>query len=60
MAKLLLDHIDVLATMDDSMGVCGRELTDAAILIEDGVIIAVDKRENLITESGDAEIINLS
>jgi 8-oxoguanine deaminase len=70
MAKLLLDHIDVLATMDNAKGGnsaeaanakgCGRELRDAAILIEDGVIIAVDQRENLITSCGDAEVINLS
>jgi 8-oxoguanine deaminase len=69
MAKLLLDHIDVLATMDDATGDnstdayiargCGRELTDAAILIEDGIIRAVDKREHLIKACGDAEVINL-
>ncbi len=42
MAKILLDHIDVLATMDDNggSGGCGDEINDAAILIEDGVITA--------------------
>ena len=74
MAKYLLDHIDVLATMNDTAGDakggntaeatsakgCGREINDAAILIEDGVIRAVDKREHLITSCGDAEVINLS
>jgi cytosine/adenosine deaminase-related metal-dependent hydrolase len=52
MAHLLLDHIDIVATMDDAApntapnsGSCGREIADAAILIKDGVIIAVDTHQ---------------
>ncbi len=50
MAHILLDHIDILATMDDTdthKNPCGREIPDAAILIEDGVIAAVDNHQSM-------------
>ena len=47
MTRLLLTHIDILATMNDAgknaSAFCGEELQDAAILIENGVISAVGK-----------------
>ena len=42
MARQLLKHIDILATMedvpDDAGTICGRELKDAAIIIDENVI----------------------
>ena len=60
MPKLLLDHIDALATMDDHDGVCGRELADAAILIEDGVIARVGPSGEVGREAEGAGIVDLS
>ncbi len=50
MAHILLDHIDILATMDDTdthKNPCGWEIPDAAILIEDGVIAAVENHQSM-------------
>ncbi len=44
MTRLLLTHIDILATMNDRPAgahSCGEELSDAALLIENGVISEV-------------------
>ena len=45
MARQLLKHIDILATMedvpDDAGTICGRELEDAAIIIDENVILSV-------------------
>ena len=45
MARQLLKHIDRLATMedvpDDAGTICGRELKDAAIIIDENVILSV-------------------
>ena len=45
MARQLLKHIDILATMedvpDDAGTICGRELKDAAIIIGENVILSV-------------------
>ena len=60
--KLLLDKIDVLATMDDHGGACGREHAGAAILVENGVITAVGPRADVVGDIGEggAETRDLS
>ena len=66
MHKQLLTHIDVLATMDDGEShdqnlACGRELTDAAILIVDNVITKVGSTTVLEQEAADCdEVHNLA
>ena len=61
MTKLLLDHIDILATMDDDpSGVVGREISNAAVLIEDGIIVAVGARDSLLSYHTDTKILDLS
>ena len=47
MTKICLDHILIAATMDDDDGDCGREIRDAAILIEDGIIQAIGTHDEL-------------
>lgn len=75
MHRQLLNHIDVLATMDNGDngdngdkgdgankgGVCGRELEDAAILIEDNVITKVGSTAELADEAATCDDVhNLS
>ena len=60
MTKLLLDHIDILATMDDADGVVGREISNAAVLIADGIIVAVGARDSLLSYHTDTKILDLS
>ena len=62
MHRQLLTHIDVLATMDDGgTTACGRELTDAAILIENNVITRVGHTADLVADTGPCdEVHNLS
>ena len=54
MARQLLKHIDVLATMEDVPdypdAICGRELQDAAIIIDENVILSVCPTAELTDE----------
>ena len=50
MSKICLDHIMIAATMDDGDGTCGREIKDAAIIIENGIIQAIGTHEDLQDE----------
>ena len=54
MARQLLKHIDVLATMEDVPdypgAICGRELQDAAIIIDENVILSVGPTAELTDE----------
>jgi cytosine/adenosine deaminase-related metal-dependent hydrolase len=70
MTRQLLKHIDVLATMEDlgndsenELGrtgktVCGRELLDAAVLIEDNVITAVGPTDTLIEQASTCDEVH--
>lgn len=64
MTSLLLTHIDILATMNDTPGgahSCGEELRDAALLIENGVISEVGSTAALSAHiSRVDEVIDLS
>ena len=66
MHRQLLTHIDVLATMDnggDNGGDkgCGRELTDAAVLIDGNVITKVGPTSALEDEAAHCdEVHNLA
>ena len=52
MTKLLLEHIDLLASMDESTEqVCGQEWHDAAVWIEDGVIKAVGPHHDVCRQA---------
>ncbi|MDZ4771341.1 MAG: amidohydrolase family protein, partial [Chloroflexota bacterium] len=52
MATLLLHHIHTLITMDDTIG----DLSDAAILIRDGVIVRIGTSDALADETADRTI----
>ena len=64
MTRLLLTHIDILATMNDRPAgahSCGEELSDAALLIENGVISEVGSSAALSQHiSRVDEVIDLS
>lgn len=63
MTKTLLTHIDVLATMDDDdkAGICGREIHDASILVEDGIISSLGTYDDMCQHGDDCDnIIDLS
>ena len=47
MSRICLDHILIAATMDDDGGSCGREIRDAALIIEDGIIQAIGTHDEL-------------
>ena len=62
MARQLLKHIDILATMEDVPdypgAICGRELQDAAILIEENVILSVGPTDELTDEFDNCEEVH--
>ena len=55
MARQLLKHIDILATMedvpDDGGTICGREIKDAAIIIDENKILSVGPTIELAHEA---------
>ena len=61
MSRICLDHILIAATMDDGDGSCGREIRDAAIIIEDGIIQAIGTHDELTAHIEQCDdVINFS
>ena len=61
MSRICLDHILIAATMDDDGGSCGREIHDAAIIIEDGIIQAIGTHDELAVQIEQCDdVINFS
>ena len=62
MKRQLLKHIDILATMedvpDDGGVICGREIKDAAIIIEENSILSVGPTSELADEAGDFDEVH--
>ena len=62
MARQLLKHIDILATMedvpDDAGTICGRELKDAAIIIDENVILSVGPTSELADDTENCDEVH--
>ena len=62
MARQLLKHIDILATMedvrDDAGTICGRELKDAAIIIDENVILSVGPTSELTDDTENCDEVH--
>ena len=62
MARQLLKHIDRLATMedvpDDAGTICGRELKDAAIIIDENVILSVGSTSELADDADNCDEVH--
>ena len=62
MARQLLKHIDILATMedvpDDAGTICGRELKDAAIIIDENVILSVGPTSKLADDADNCDEVH--
>ena len=62
MARQLLKHIDILATMedvpDDAGTICGRELKDAAIIIDENVILSVGPTSELADDADNCDEVH--
>ena len=62
MARQLLKHIDILATMedvpDDAGAICGRELEDAAIIIDVNVILSVGPTSELADDADNCDEVH--
>jgi len=62
MTRQLLKHIDILATMegipDGASTICGRELQDAAIIIDENVILAVGPTAELADEADNCDEVH--
>ena len=62
MARQLLKHIDILATMegvrDDTGTICGRELKDAAIIIDENVILSVGPTSKLADDTENCDEVH--
>ena len=63
MARQLLKHIDILATMedvpDDAGTICGRELEDAAIIIDEHAISSVGPTSELADDTENCDETDL-
>ena len=67
MSRICLDHIMIAATMDDGIGdgedsgSCGREIHDAAIIIENGIIQQIGTHDELEAEIAQCDdVLNFS
>ncbi len=62
MTRQLLKHIDILATMegipDGASTICGREIQDAAIIIDENVILAVGPTAELADEADNCDEVH--
>jgi len=61
-ARQLLKHIDILATMEDvpdgAGTICGRELKDAAIIIDENVILSVGPTSELADDADNCDEVH--